>query len=87
MRNFPTEWRIKAPRNGRGEWTIVILTVDELGRHRIEAKGKTYDEAAKEAKKSRDQRDAKRALHMSQTAREWVELDQLSASNFNEEGG
>lgn len=86
MRNYPTEWRIKAPRNGKGGWTIVVTTVDELGRERIEGKGKTYDEAQAETKNKVEARNADRAAIMAQMARDYAEFDQLSASNFNEEG-
>lgn len=87
MQNVATEWRITAPRNGKGGWTIVVTTVDELGRSRIEGKGSTYDEAQAEAKKKTEQRQQQRAEHMAQMGRDYAVLGQLSAANFNEEEG
>lgn len=87
MQNVATEWRIVAPRPGRPDWTIVVTTVDELGRSRIEGKGKSYDEAQAETKKKVEQRQQQRAEHMAQMGRDYAVLGQLSASNFNEEEG
>lgn len=58
MTNKPTAWRITPPARRGGQWTIVILTVDELGVFKNEAKGDTYDDAVDGIKEARAERQA-----------------------------